>query len=679
MNNIGRTICDRDSSQTMSAPKTQLRSVISDDFASNINMNEIGLLGSLNHGRKSMTFAPYSVQSFHETLGSLRSCHPQLPSVELSEFKSQIMNESISQIPMFRRTVSDDARISENVLCFKNREADTSSSIIIADIASSGQSNVVSSKNLSGKILTDFCREKSNLLKSNKLIRRDVVASARLTQGQGRFKKAILARPDSVSSSVGEKIPLTPYSSDEMCQTSFDSTIEPRFHSEDPLYKRSHSEAHAQRYQTHSLAEDKSNAALQRRKSNDKFADKDRKIMNKKSIHNQLDSHVAANIASDKHVETMNEVQSACDKTMNTTQKEYALVLPEHAISAPIVASITGKQRKFKVESLEAVRFHKNVEDFPDTNFSSVPPPNVCEKEASCGSRPLKKRARKDKFLQNDSRICQKRKLNSANDPLERGNISADPTDIILLNNELRLKQSISIKSEGVTINDNDIMCSKNNTRFVTLIEHLRKSEGSNGSIDGVIAEVRNLMREKKPFGRFLELDCTSSIWIEMDDDSVRDYVNSLINKPSRSKEGLRLLGPELNSELEVFLASMNEVNVGPPTIKYPGTIDILFGRGAAMRNHPGNVAFRDLVEKYRDEYNMVCRTSLKKVLAKYIMSVVRLKNGRFLKMDSDLNMWYEVGDVKALEKIRMRLRQRIPMEKVGAIDAEEMPKPNLV
>ena len=65
--------------------------------------------------------------------------------------------------------------------------------------------------------------------------------------------------------------------------------------------------------------------------------------------------------------------------------------------------------------------------------------------------------------------------------------------------------------------------------------------------------------------------------------------------------------------------------------ITQPTSNDILFGRGKPMRNHPGNVRFRNLLEAHLDKYNRAPKFE-KGMIAKRLVQTLTETGSRFLK-----------------------------------------------
>ena len=101
--------------------------------------------------------------------------------------------------------------------------------------------------------------------------------------------------------------------------------------------------------------------------------------------------------------------------------------------------------------------------------------------------------------------------------------------------------------------------------------------------------------------------------------------------------------------------------------IVVPNAMDVLFGRGRLIQEHPGNIRYRHLIETNRDEYEKASKLR-KTELAKTIVSIIKYGNeenkatksfegGRFLKLDGA--GWVEVDDQVARDKIGHSFRNR--------------------
>lgn len=89
---------------------------------------------------------------------------------------------------------------------------------------------------------------------------------------------------------------------------------------------------------------------------------------------------------------------------------------------------------------------------------------------------------------------------------------------------------------------------------------------------------------------------------------------------------------------------------------------DVLSGRGSAINNHQGNRFFQSLVKALRAEYVATAKVE-KPIFARKIVEFIRGLNppGRFLKQDPQTQLWYDIGNRKAMDKTRQALREGAP------------------
>jgi hypothetical protein len=86
----------------------------------------------------------------------------------------------------------------------------------------------------------------------------------------------------------------------------------------------------------------------------------------------------------------------------------------------------------------------------------------------------------------------------------------------------------------------------------------------------------------------------------------------------------------------------------------FPGPFDVLVGRGRLCQDHIGNVRYRILVEKYKEEYDEASNFD-KTAMAFMIITMVKEATGRFLKDGGD--GWVEVDDNKVRAKVSHSFR----------------------
>jgi hypothetical protein len=99
----------------------------------------------------------------------------------------------------------------------------------------------------------------------------------------------------------------------------------------------------------------------------------------------------------------------------------------------------------------------------------------------------------------------------------------------------------------------------------------------------------------------------------------------------------------------------------GNGQVETPNSNDVLSGRGGKINSFPGNVRFRDIVSEHKHAYKSNDALMTQKArIAQDIVHQIRTKySGRFLKQDPDNNnLWYDIGDQKAIIKVEQALRE---------------------
>lgn len=105
-----------------------------------------------------------------------------------------------------------------------------------------------------------------------------------------------------------------------------------------------------------------------------------------------------------------------------------------------------------------------------------------------------------------------------------------------------------------------------------------------------------------------------------------------------------------------------NEFNRFQDKISQVSENDVLFGRGAAVNFHVGNLRFRKLVNQYRSTYLSAPKIE-KAAIAKLIVEKIWSSNppGRFLCKDTPMQEgWVEVDEGRAREKASQALRENV-------------------
>ncbi len=94
--------------------------------------------------------------------------------------------------------------------------------------------------------------------------------------------------------------------------------------------------------------------------------------------------------------------------------------------------------------------------------------------------------------------------------------------------------------------------------------------------------------------------------------------------------------------------------------VRVPGHADVLCGRGGGINSHEGNIAFRDLVKKEKERYNVAANKDEKAEISHHVIELVRNRGGRFLTKDAD-DWWVEIDYAKAMAKTSQALREGAP------------------
>ena len=92
---------------------------------------------------------------------------------------------------------------------------------------------------------------------------------------------------------------------------------------------------------------------------------------------------------------------------------------------------------------------------------------------------------------------------------------------------------------------------------------------------------------------------------------------------------------------------------------KNPNHHDVLCGRGNGVQKHLGNIIFRKQIKHMKETYAN-CAKREKIIHRRKIYDTIQNQEppGRFLKMDEKTNLWLEISENEALEKIGRALRE---------------------
>ena len=183
------------------------------------------------------------------------------------------------------------------------------------------------------------------------------------------------------------------------------------------------------------------------------------------------------------------------------------------------------------------------------------------------------------------------------------------------------------------------------NVLYASLI-HKHKSEYRPGRGFKIEHEIIKEVGNRFPPGRFLKQHAKSN-WEEL-----------------KLEEALALTSQALReqSDLNSTLLTTNPVQIVQKGISIPHPHDILVGRGNGANQHPGNVYFRELVQRFKYRY-IHTPSSEKKFITKHIINEIRKRNppGRFLKQNPESDLWDTLEMDKTLEKTSQALRENAP------------------
>lgn len=114
------------------------------------------------------------------------------------------------------------------------------------------------------------------------------------------------------------------------------------------------------------------------------------------------------------------------------------------------------------------------------------------------------------------------------------------------------------------------------------------------------------------------------------------------------------LLRPESSAQVS---QSTQKENLYPAQICNPTDLDVLLGRGGSTNTHPGNIRYRQEVEKIRSWYSSCTTKSEKKEVSQLLIEYVNEYGGRFLVKDGSTQQWVLANPKTARKKTSQALR----------------------
>lgn len=113
----------------------------------------------------------------------------------------------------------------------------------------------------------------------------------------------------------------------------------------------------------------------------------------------------------------------------------------------------------------------------------------------------------------------------------------------------------------------------------------------------------------------------------------------------------------ELEKQKRTEIADSQKVNPGD-IVQEPKQYDILVGRAAEIRSHPGNVHFFQYLDQMEDMYNSLTRSIDKSRLSMRIVLQLKAEGSRFLK-PTGTGSWMIQTDTEARDKVGDAFRGR--------------------
>jgi hypothetical protein len=111
-----------------------------------------------------------------------------------------------------------------------------------------------------------------------------------------------------------------------------------------------------------------------------------------------------------------------------------------------------------------------------------------------------------------------------------------------------------------------------------------------------------------------------------------------------------------------------------------PRDTDVISGRGNGANRRPGNIRFREIVTKYKDNY-FYANAADKKTIARNVVREVEAINppARFLHQDEKTGMWTVLDRMKILRKVAQALREPPSMRKFRGSSEGSVSSPQFI
>ena len=160
-------------------------------------------------------------------------------------------------------------------------------------------------------------------------------------------------------------------------------------------------------------------------------------------------------------------------------------------------------------------------------------------------------------------------------------------------------------------------------------------------------------------------------------------------NKTNKTKNNKKRKAPESDAKADQPMSSSFVETVGDgskaaspmPSENMLQPLDVVCGRGEKLcRTHPGNLAFRRVIDAHREEYKSALHRDNKTSLVRKIIGLIESTGGRFMKKaktgsTSAAAEWVQVDDRAAREKVGYAIRNEPPMGPSEQVAAKQRKK----
>lgn len=145
---------------------------------------------------------------------------------------------------------------------------------------------------------------------------------------------------------------------------------------------------------------------------------------------------------------------------------------------------------------------------------------------------------------------------------------------------------------------------------------------------------------------RFLKHEESKKVWRIVNDEIAKKIVRKVLNEKKPASPKMQKVKKAENLQPRDYIFTYDYY-------------DVLLGRGGKKNQHPGNLEFRRFVVPYKERYSASTKNE-KTALTRELLDYIKSKQVRFLKYEQNLEVWYEVDDEVARQKISQTIRDGV-------------------